>query len=172
MSSYWHETFRRRMDDFRQERPPEPGETPVSIKVRVTSGCFHREHSPRAYEIIERHLRSIPDDERTFVFEKHESGPEVLVCLAATTAGLVLAKSIVELITAIIKARSDGIRQGDHPDATLELIVRRTCKDGEFTEEKVLRVGPHDPVDKSVIEQELRKSAEKLIKEMEEPSGS
>ena len=107
------------MDNFRQKRPPKPGEIPVSIKVRVSSGCFHREHSPRAYDIIDRRLRSIPDDERTFVFEEHESGPEVLVYLAATTAGLVLAKSIVELITAIIKARSDGIRQGDHPEPPL-----------------------------------------------------
>ena len=172
MGSYWHDTFRGRMDTFRQKHPPEPGGIPVSIKVRVASGCFHREHSPRAYDIIEQHLRLIPDDEYAFVFEEHESGPEVIVYLAATTAGLVLAKSIVELITAIIKARSDGIRKGDHPDAPLELIVRRTSKGGEFMEEKVLRVGSHEDVDESAIEQALKKAAEKLIKEKENSSGS
>jgi hypothetical protein len=153
------------MDGFRQLQPPKPGEIAVSIKVRVTSGCFHREHSPKAYCMIEHHLYSISPDQAVFEFQEHESGPEILVYLAVTTAGLTLAKSVIDLVTAIIKARCDGIRQGDKPNDPLELIIRRTCKEGQFTEDKVLRVGPHENVDRSVIEQDLKKAAEKLIKE-------
>ena len=52
------------------------------------------------------------------------------------------------------------------------MIVRRTSKGGEFTEEKVLRVGSHDAADESAIEQELRKATEKLIKSKEDSSGN
>ena len=97
---------------FQAHRPARSGEIAVSVKVRITSGCFHREHSPRAYELIDAALskmsRSSPSD--GFSVEEHESGPEILVYLAVTAAGLGLAKSIVELITAIIKARSEGIK--------------------------------------------------------------
>jgi hypothetical protein len=37
-------------------------------------------------------------------FLEHESGPEILAYLAAATAGLTLAKSVFDLITAIINA--------------------------------------------------------------------
>jgi hypothetical protein len=47
----WQETFRNRMRGFEARRAPQPGEAAVSIKVRVALGCFHREHSPRAYEL-------------------------------------------------------------------------------------------------------------------------
>jgi len=49
----WPNEFRERMRPFERKRKPISGETAVSIKLRVDSGCFHREHSPRAYEIID-----------------------------------------------------------------------------------------------------------------------
>jgi hypothetical protein len=50
---------------------------------------------------IDTHLnRAMPDIE----FLEHESGPEILAYLAAATAGLTLAKSVFDLITAIINA--------------------------------------------------------------------
>ena len=70
-------------------------------------GCFHREHSPCAYELIDSYLsRSTAESE----IEEHESGPELLVYLAVATAGLTLAKSIIDLVTSIIKARSEGVK--------------------------------------------------------------
>ena len=171
MTSYWNDIFRRRMVDFGRARAAKPGEVAVSIKVRVASGCFHREHSPNAYKIIDRCLDSILPDDCIFQFEEHESGPEILMYLAVTTAGLAVAKSIIDLITAIIKARSDGVRQGDTPDAPLELIVRRIHKHGEFVEEKILRVAPGDSVNRSAIEKELEKAAKKLIKEEQKHKG-
>ncbi len=171
MNSKWEKTFRNRMNDFRQRYIPKPGDIPISIKIRVVSGCFHREHSPKAYDIIDRYLYSISEDKHDLAFEEHESGPEILLYLAVTTAGLSLAKSIIELVTVILKARSDGIRQGDRPQDALELIIRRTCKNGEFVEEKVLRVGPHEPVNEAAVEKELQKAAKKLVKEKKDPVG-
>jgi hypothetical protein len=75
-----------------------------------------------------------------------------LLYLAVTTAGLSLAKSIVDLITAIIKARSEGIKKGDDPSEPLELIVRRVHDAQEFREETVLRIGHKDAVDEAKVE--------------------
>lgn len=116
------------------------GYTPVSIKVRVASGCFHREHSPEAYRLIDDYLADADLSDAHYRIEEHESGPEILVYLAVATAGLSLAKSIVELVTTIIKARSEGIKRGDRPAEPLEVIVRGHTKDGEYTEEIILRI--------------------------------
>jgi hypothetical protein len=159
----WQETFRNRMRGFEARRPPRPGEAAVSIKVRVASGCFHREHSPRAYELIDRSLAKLSGSDGSFAFEEHESGPEILVYLALTTAGLSLAKSIIDLITAIIKARSEGIRKGDSPSHPVELIVRRVHNMQEFREEMVLRIGHKDAVDEPKVERQLKDALRKLL---------
>ena len=127
------------------------GLVPASIKVRINSGCFHREHSPEAYRLIDDYLASTNLSDARYRFEEHESGPEILLYLAVTTAGLSFAKSVVELITAIIKARSEGIRKGDRPSDPLELIVRGHTKDGEYLEETILRI----PSDHSVTAREI-----------------
>lgn len=162
----WHQTFRRRMRNFEDQNKSSQGSVPVSVKIRVTGGCFHREHSPCAYEIIDRCLGDVPGSEG-FTFEEHESGPELLIFVAAATAGISLAKSIIDLIVSIVKARSEGIRKGDHPEAPLELIVRRTQKDGQFTEETVLRVGHRDAIAVDVIEKQLKESLSLLLKKDE-----
>jgi hypothetical protein len=161
----WQETFRNRMRGFEARRAPQPGEAAVSIKVRVAGGCFHREHSPRAYELIDRSSTMLPSSDGSFAFEEHESGPEILLYLAVTTAGLSLAKSIVDLITAIIKARSEGIKKGDHPSEPLELIVRRVHDAQEFREETVLRIGHKDTVEEAKVEQQLKDALRKLLKD-------
>ena len=163
MDAQWQETFRARMRRFEARRPPQPGELSVSIKVRVVSGCFHREHSPRGYALIDQLLSSLSPSEPGFVFEEHESGPELLVYLALATAGVTLAKSIIDLVTAIIKARSEGVEKGDRPSDPVELIVRRTGEGSEFREEVVLRFGHSDPIDATVIEQSLNEALGKLV---------
>lgn len=163
MNNEWNETFRNRVHRFEAGYAAPRGTVPVSIKVRVRVGCFHREHSPRAYQVIDRHLSEmIGHDE--FAFEEHESGPELLVFVAAATAGISLAKSVIDLIVAIIKARAEGIKKGDGPQAPLELIVRRIQKDGEVTEETVLRIGPQDAIKPELIDKRLKKSLTKLVK--------
>jgi len=153
------------MRGFQARREPQPGEAAVSIKIRVSSGCFHREHSPRAYELIDKSLSELSGRTPSFGFEEHESGPEIL---AYAVVGVGLAKAVIELITAIIKARSEGIRKDDRPSDPLEVIVRRVYADHEFREEKALRVGPTDAIDETKIEQRLTAALRKLLKD--EPS--
>lgn len=151
------------MRRFDERSAPRLDEVPISIKVRVTLGCFHRQHSLRGYELIDQHLRKSPSDAE-IAFEEHESGPEVLVYLAVATAGISLVKSVVDLITTIIKARSEGVKKGDGPSAPIELIVRRLDYRERFREEVVLRVGHQDPVDPKDVECQLREALRRLVK--------
>jgi len=165
MDTAWQRTFQERMRRFEMRRPPRTGEVTVSIKVRVISGCFHRECSPHAYEIIDEHLSKVAASGTAseFGFEEHESGPELLAYLAVTTAGITLAASVIGLITAIIKARSEGVRKGDRPSDPLELIVRRTHDGSGFHEEIVLRVGHKDPIDEKALAKRLREALRQLL---------
>ena len=122
MDENWERTFRNHMSRFKASRHVGTDDVALSIKLRVASGCFHREHSPRAYNLIDSQLPPLSADVE---FIEHESGPELLVYVAVATAGITLAKSVIDLITAIIKARSDGIKKGDHPTDPIELIIRR-----------------------------------------------
>jgi hypothetical protein len=113
----WQKTFRDRMHRFEARHSPTSDALAVSIKIRVASGWFHREHSLRADEFIDKQLKALSPSNAEFSFQEHESGPELLAYLAVTTAGITLAKSIIDLVIAIIKARSDGVKKGDHPAA-------------------------------------------------------
>ncbi len=161
MDAEWQEIFRERMRGFAGRRSDHEGDVAVSIKVRVASGCFHREHSPRGYALIDSYLRGSSPD---FEFVEHESGPELLVYLAVATAGLTLAKSVIDLITAIIQARAEGVKKGDHPDDPLELIVRRIDNGQEYREEFVLRIGHSEQVDAKAVEEQVQQALHKLSK--------
>jgi len=101
-------------------------------------------------------------------FEEHESGPELLVWLALGTAGVTLAKSVIDLVTAIVKARSEGIKKGDSKSAPVELIVRKVITDDKVIEEKVLRFDYKDEVNIEQIEKALIKAVEKITKNNKE----
>lgn len=170
MPSGWQRTFHNRMREFERDHKMAKNAISVSVKTRVTSGCFHREHSPHAYHLIDKYLTTI-DEETIFAFEEHESGPEILIYVAAATAGISLAKSIIDLIVSILKARSEGIKKGDKPQAPLELIVRRSQKDGEFKEETILRINHQDTIDPSLIDKQLKQAISDIIKEKNKKRG-
>lgn len=159
MDETWESEFQQRMRSFGAAHPPDG--TSVSLKVRVTSGCFHREHSPHAYALIDSQLASVPPG-TPFDFVEHESGPEVLVYLAAGTAGLALAKSVIDLVVAIANARREGVKKGDRPSDPIELIVRRVEHGDAFLEETVLRINHSDPIDRAQIEALLDAAVERL----------
>ena len=165
MNNAWPYEFRERMRRFEAAREPRPGEAPVSIKIRVSSGCFHREHSPRAYELIDLNLQRLAASDAHLVFEEHESGPEILVYVSLVAAGLGLAAQVINLITAIIRARSEGIKKGDHPSHPLQLIVRRVHDADGFREEQVLTIGHTEAVDEVKLEKQLKDALHKLLKE-------
>lgn len=162
MQSSWDREFQKRMHKFENTLLNKHGQS-ISIKIRVTSGCFHREHSPNAYQIIDEYRDSHPFQNEYVSFEEHESGPEILVYLALATAGLSLTKSIIDLVVTILKARSKGIKKGDKPDYPLELIVRGYHKTGELKDEKILRFDSRGIVDEEIIENMLQKAINKMF---------
>lgn len=158
----WEDEFRRRIKQFETSSPANDDELRVSIKIRVASGCFHREHSRHAYRIIDEYLDAHPSPQISFL--EHESGPELLVYLSLAAAGITLSANVINLVTAIIKARSEGIKHGDRPDYPLELIVRGFDEEGHLREETVLRIDPHQhDVSKELIESALQISTNKLL---------
>ena len=158
MSSYWQTQFRERMEKFVESSNSHAG-TAISIKVRITSGCFHREHSPLAYQTIDRQLKSIaPKD---FCFEEHESGPEILTWVQLTTAGIAFSAAVISLVTAIIKARSDGIKKGDGPSAPVELVVRGLGSGDTYFEETILHIPPGKELSAIEIESLLKQALSK-----------
>lgn len=161
MSSVWQDDFRSRMRNFGRGASEEG--IAVSIKIRVVGGCFHREHSPAAFEIIDKKLQSLnlPDD--SLSFEEHETGPELLVLISVAVSAVNLTTSVVNLATAIIKARSEGIKKGDRPNEAVDLIVRGYTEDGQYFEGKVLRLEPEDKVTSKNIEIALRSEIEKHL---------
>ena len=138
-----------------------PDEVPVSIKVGVTSGCFHREHSPQAYALIDQQLAALEPGEDAFAFEEHESGPEVLAYVSLAGGILGFAASVIALVTAIVQSRAAGIQKGDHPRDPLRLKIRRTRRNGEFEEEVVLELDWHDSVAQDQVEAALTVAAMK-----------
>lgn len=84
--------------------------------------------------------------------------------MAVTAAALSLAKSVVELVTEIFKARAAGIKKGD----PLVLIVRRVYEKNEYREAVILRIGQSDAVDSGVIEKELNTAIQETLKRREQ----
>ncbi len=154
MDSYWLNQFRSRMNEF-TAGTTEAG-TAISIKIRIETGCFHREHSPHAYRIIDAYAselsRSAP--ELSFTIEEHETGPEILVWLKES---MEFAKSLIELVVTIYKARKEGNKQGDKPSSPLEIIVRGFQKDGVYYEEKIIRISPDHPMAEKLVKDALQK---------------
>jgi hypothetical protein len=151
MDPVWQREFKERMKDFN-----------LSIKVRVSGGCFHREHSPEAYRIIDDLRRKATSSARFRILE-HESGPEILVYLALGTAAISLTASLIQFVTAIINARSQGIKKGDLPKEHLEIIVRGYQEGDKYFEETALRVDPNSSIGREVLEKALRASTKKLL---------
>ncbi|MEG1242742.1 MAG: hypothetical protein RSD32_07270 [Oscillospiraceae bacterium] len=146
---HWEMDFEKRLNEYRASN--EQG-FPVSIKIGVYNGCFHNEHSPSAYEEIYNYIESNSLD---CGFEEHESGPEVLAWIAIGTAGITLAKSVIDFVTAIINARAKGRKKGDRADGNIRLTVRVYGNKGNLKEETILEIRDCDVVTSEVIEKSI-----------------
>jgi hypothetical protein len=155
VQSDWESTLRQRFERVFRRQPIPLDSLALSVKARVKFGCFHREHSPRAYEIIDEYLAVNAPKDTPFVFEEHESGPEILLWLAAIAGAFSFSASIVNLVTAIIKARSEGVRRGDGRQSPVELVVRGFTAKGIYFEEMVLRFEAGDAVSRDTLEKAL-----------------
>ncbi len=168
MDGAWESEFRQRLRSFEAGGPSDGGAA-ASIKIRVTSGCFHRECSPNAYDLIDRHLGLM--DRSGFGFVEHESGPELLILVAAATGAFQLASSLIDFVTTIFQARREGVSEGDRPAEPLELLVRRFDKAGTLREEVVLRVPHGDAVDRDEIGQRLVSAIERITDDRNAPGS-
>jgi len=79
-------------------------------------------------------------------------------------AGVTLATSVINLIAAIIKARSDGVKKGDRPTDPIELIVRRVDDGSEYREEVLLRFSAQDAVSNKAIGRALTQALRRITK--------
>lgn len=173
-SYYWEKEFRSRINAFEANRSQKGEGLALSIKI-YGSGCFHREHSPYAYRIIDGYLNShhLKYDEVEFI--EHESGPELLVYLALGTAAISLSKSILDLIITIIKSRQEGIKRGDRHQDSFELVVRGFDKKGNIKEDRILKIFKFDSssnVDVEVIEKLLQHSIHNFLIDKPQKSKS
>ncbi len=160
----WSKQFRARMDSFGACKLARRGEAAISIKIRVTAGCFHREHSPHAYDLIDAELEQIDLDFDRLGFEEHESGPEVLAYVAFAAVGFGLAKSVIDLVVAVLKARSESVRKGDRPSDPLEIVVRHFDDSGAVKEETAFRIGHADLVRRAEVENQLVAALGRLLR--------
>ncbi|MBI5177670.1 MAG: hypothetical protein HZA04_00240 [Nitrospinae bacterium] len=158
------EQFKNRMQKFQFRYHLGKKGVAISIKVGIVNpGYFDWQHSPEAYRIIDEYMRLHSKAKAEYEFEKHESGPEILIDLVYDTAVITLAKSIIDLVATILNARSEGMKKGDRRNDSLELIVR-TCDDsGKIREEKVLRYETDDKVIKSEIKKGLEAGIAKIL---------
>jgi hypothetical protein len=162
----WNDPILEQLNRFRSNQSG-PGHA-VSIKLAVYSGCFHREHSPRAYELIDRHLVENPLPRPDVVFEEHETGPEILAWIAG---GVAVGAAVINLVTAIINAKAAGLKKGDDRDSPTELIVRTSNKEGKFVQEVIMKVDSQASVNVGAVKSGLEKAIQVLpTKKAEEPS--
>lgn len=161
----WENDFRKRIEKYESMNPNKAHMITVSIKIRVQGGCFHGEHSPFAYKIINEYMDSHPSNE--YLFEEHESGPEILTSLTIIGAIVNFAAGVINLITAIIKARTEGIIRGDTRNTPIELIVRTIDEKENVKEEKVLQIKTGQEISEELIQKVLTTSINKMFMKKE-----
>ncbi len=139
----------------------------IKIKVKSVNGCYHREHSPEAYKIIDNYIAQHQD--RNIIFEEHESGPEIIALLNFGKAGLELARSVIDLITTVINARIKGRERGDDRRGELLLVIKNTHITADLTYETVMEIYNNDVVTSEQVQAAIEHGLNKSIRN-EEPS--
>jgi len=135
----WEQTLRDRLN----ERHAPSGSQWVSIKIRACGGCYDRGCCPVAMRIVDEAISKFETANghaEDFKYERHESGPEFLVCLAVASSVITLVANVIQLVTVVIQARSIGRKQGDRHDEPLELVVRGFDRNGKLFDDKVMLI--------------------------------
>lgn len=144
---------------FSRSSPGDANLVPVSIKIRVLAGCFCPGCNPHANRIMRQEIEKARRNGEEFEIEEHESGPEILVYLAVVAGALNVSAALVNLITAIIKARSEGQKVGDKPFEGVELIVRGHTNGDDYFEESILHINRPDEISAELVRDALKKRA-------------
>ncbi len=136
----------------------------VCLKIAPETGCCCFHCWPYTWQEVNRGILPcgpiedegdvlIETKDGGFVLECHESGPEIVFYAGAVTAGVLLVKAVIELVTAIIKSRSDETRR----KAGSLKITKRTFKGSRLHEERIIDVDlPLDNLHEEILVDELR----------------
>jgi hypothetical protein len=102
----------------------------------------------------------IEKDGNKFVLEQHESGPEIIVYFALATASATLAKSVIDLITTIIKGLSS-----EHRKQTPRIkISKRQIIKGKIEEENLIEIDIPIPKDiTKQLEEKIKQAISKTL---------
>jgi len=156
---YWLREFNDRITDFGRGTPH--WAMPISIKLRVESGCFCRSCCPEGHRLINEHLEQNPLPPLEARMIEHESGPEILTYLDYVEGVASFGAAIIGLILVIIQSRSRGIKRGDKKGDPFKLIIRRT--DGnKFHEELVMKIPSDAEVDINKLSKHFFESANRI----------
>lgn len=167
---YWQKQIKDRLEAFQRDSGKDG--FAISIKLKIPD-CFCREHhAPVANRLIDDYRTRHSLDPRFCEYVEHESGPELLLYLGLGVAALGLAreslslvKSTIELVTAIVKARCEGRKQGDNQHGSLVIIVRGFSPDGSFYEKHALQADLQSPPSKKAIEESLSGAIQLIAEE-------
>lgn len=150
-------------------KTPKEYEKYISIKLSPPSGCCCSDCWPETWHKINQTIAPcgpvghegdalIEKNGNKFVLESHESGPEIIVYLALGTAAIVLLKSVIELVTTIIKALSTESRK---QPSRIKITKRQIIK-GKIEEENLMEIDI--PISKD-IEKQVEEKIKNLINE-------
>jgi hypothetical protein len=146
---------------------PKEYENYTSIKLSPPSGCCCSHYWPETWQKVNQTIAPcgpvehegdalIKKNGNAFVLESHESGPEIIVYLTLVSASAILAKSVIDLITTIIKALSSEHRK---QPPRIKISKRQIIK-GNIEEETLIEIDI--PISKG-IEKQLEEKIMKAI---------
>jgi len=146
---------------------PKEYEKYISIKLSPPSGCCCSHCWPFTWQKINETIAPsgpvehegdslIEKDESEFVLESHESGPEIIIYLALATASATLAKSVIDLITTIVKGLTNESRKRP---PRIKISKRQILK-GKIEEETLVEIDI--PISKG-IESQLKEKIKRAI---------
>jgi hypothetical protein len=151
---YWQKEIKQRLERFNHG---DGKGLALSVKVRVKSNCFCYDHSGRFHQMMDRDRRGEREGTSHWEYEEHESGPEWLLYLALTAAGLGIAektlgivKSVVDLVALSVKSHREERRKRRQTPEPLIIVVRGFDPEGAFFENPVMEIGDDPPRDEAI----------------------
>ena len=165
---YWQQEISRRLERLNHGRSGQG--LAVSVKVRVKSNCFCYGHSGHFHRMMDRHWER--EGPSRWEYEEHESGPEWLLYLALTAAGLGVAekslgivKSVIDLVILAVKTHREERRKRDERPEPLSIVVRGFGPEGAFFEKPVIEIDCEDPPGDKAIKESLTAVIQQIAEE-------
>ena len=151
-------------------KTPKEYEKYISIKLSPPFGCCCSHCWPETWQKINKTIAPcgpiehggdalIEKNGNIFVLESHESGPEILVYLALATASVTLVKSVIDLVSTIVKGLS-----GEYIKQPLRIKISKSqIIKGKIEEENLIEIDiPISEGIEKYIEEKLKQAINKI----------